>query len=121
MTNDDGSTWTETYSPPSQITWAPESQKFISGAHDTSYVLTSTDTAGNSFVTTTKTSEAACTPAADDYKQSALNLHNKYRAQHKANPVVWDDDLACVAQRQANTCIWEHLTYCSPIEFISHS
>jgi uncharacterized protein YkwD len=82
--------------------WTPTSGSFNSAAHEASY-------------SGTQTSEAACSTAASDYKQTALNLHNKYRAQHQAGSVTWDDDLACVAQRQADTCIFDHLMYHSPL------
>ena len=62
-------------------------------------------------VTTTTTTEAACTAAPDSYQKSVVDTHNEMRANHTANPVVWDDKLACIAQRQAKSCIWEHLTY----------
>jgi hypothetical protein len=82
--------------------WTPTSGSFNSAAHVASY-------------SGTQTSEAACSTAASDYKSTALSLTNKYRAQHQAGSVTWDDDLACVAQRQADTCIFDHLMYHSPL------
>lgn len=37
-----------------------------------------------------------------------LDTHNKFRASHGAEPLVWDDELARKAQTWANRCVFEH-------------
>ncbi|KAK3678639.1 hypothetical protein LTR37_021485 [Vermiconidia calcicola] len=102
--------WDWSYSAPTQMTWTAPSGAFDSSAHTSSYVLSD----GNGVATsTTTTKESACTAVPESYKQAALDPHNEHRAKHSANPLVWDDDLACIAQRQAESCIWNHLTYVS--------
>lgn len=44
----------------------------------------------------------------DDYQQTVLAIHNKYRALHHAPKLAWDDELAQFAQRYANKCVFQH-------------
>lgn len=37
-----------------------------------------------------------------------LSAHNNVRAQHGAQPLTWDDNLASKAQQWANGCVFEH-------------
>lgn len=96
--------WVLTYSAPTQFLW--DAASVNSDAHSTSYTITV-----SSAETVTSTVEVACTAAPTDYVQEALEGHNTFRATHSANPLIWDDKLACIAQRQAQSCIWDHLTY----------
>lgn len=83
------------------MTWTADSGETVnSAAHATSYA----DPA-------TATTEPQCTAAAASYVNAAIDGHNAKRAQHQANPVVWDDNLSCIAQRQAASCLFDHLTY----------
>eukprot|EP00658_Telonema_sp_P-2_P039966 TRINITY_DN2858_c0_g1_i2.p1 TRINITY_DN2858_c0_g1~~TRINITY_DN2858_c0_g1_i2.p1 ORF type:complete len:392 (+),score=66.42 TRINITY_DN2858_c0_g1_i2:172-1347(+) len=41
---------------------------------------------------------------AEDLRTSMLEAHNRYRANHNAPPLEWDDGLAAYAQRQADEC-----------------
>ena len=41
--------------------------------------------------------------AAIDF-QDLVDAHNRYRANHNAPPLSWDDGLAANAQLQANEC-----------------
>jgi len=59
--------------------------------------------------TATEWTMAACTPATTDYIDLTIKHHNDIRANHSANPLVWDDDLSCIAQRHVESCIAEHL------------
>ena len=86
---------------PTQMTWTADNGEAInSAAHQTSY----TDPA-------TATTEPQCTAAADSYISAAIDGHNAKRAEHQANPLIWDESLSCIAQRQAATCIFDHLMY----------
>lgn len=93
------------------------SSAFTSSALSTTYTLTDytvlptsgTPTTTITSIHSTATAEAACTAVSDTYKQAAVDKHNQHRANHTANPLVWDDELACIAQRQANTCLFDHL------------
>ncbi|KAK3726157.1 hypothetical protein LTR37_000305 [Vermiconidia calcicola] len=102
--------WDWSYSAPTQMTWTAPTGAFDSSAHRTSYVLSDENGVATS---TTTTKESACTAVPESYKKAALDPHNEHRAKHSANPLVWDDDLACIAQRQAESCVWNHLTYVS--------
>ena len=44
----------------------------------------------------------------DGDAEQYLAAHNDFRAQHEANPLMWNDDLATKAQEWANRCIFEH-------------
>ncbi len=107
-TDDSGAvgTYSFDFSGPTQTTWTPDSGSIVPTEHVTSYVLTNSD-----VVTTTTTTEAACTTPSSDYISTVVNMHAEVRANHTANPLAWDDSLACAAQRQADTCIWSHLVY----------
>lgn len=37
-----------------------------------------------------------------------LTAHNRVRAQHGANPLSWDEELASKAREWANRCVFEH-------------
>lgn len=57
------------------------------------------------------TVEPRCTAASSDYSKAAIDGHNAKRAQHQAGALVWDDNLSCIAQRQAASCEFDHLMY----------
>ncbi|PFH54643.1 hypothetical protein AMATHDRAFT_135037 [Amanita thiersii Skay4041] len=40
--------------------------------------------------------------------ETYLSAHNKLRAQHGANPLTWNEELASKAQQWANDCHWGH-------------
>lgn len=43
-----------------------------------------------------------------EYQQAILYHHNTARANHGADPLVWDDAVAKTAAKAANTCKFEH-------------
>ncbi|KAI9047031.1 hypothetical protein LZ554_009105 [Drepanopeziza brunnea f. sp. 'monogermtubi'] len=43
-----------------------------------------------------------------DYKSTALYHHNKHRANHSAEALLWDDTLASYAKTIAYNCVFEH-------------
>jgi uncharacterized protein YkwD len=43
-----------------------------------------------------------------EYQRAVLYHHNSARANHNADPLVWDDDCASTAALAANTCQFEH-------------
>lgn len=61
---------------------------------------------------TTSAAAAANTSASSnpDSKYSApiLEQHNLHRNNHSANPIVWDDGLARIAQQIASSCVYAH-------------
>lgn len=44
----------------------------------------------------------------DGDAEQYLAAHNDFRAQHGADPLTWNDDLATKAQEWATRCIFEH-------------
>lgn len=42
------------------------------------------------------------------YKALALQHHNIHRANHSADALEWDDELASYAAQTAKTCVWAH-------------
>lgn len=46
--------------------------------------------------------------AGSGYADKALNYHNEKRRLHQANDLVWDEDLAAIAQKHADTCNYGH-------------
>lgn len=42
------------------------------------------------------------------FQKTALDEHNKYRAQHSAPALIWDENLAASAGQHANACQWGH-------------
>ena len=95
------------YSAPTQTTWTPDQGEFVSGEHTTTYYFVSAEQTTSSTVAT----EAACTRAPQEFIDGALQGTNEHRANHTANPLVWDDNLACQAQRQVDSCVFDHRTY----------
>ena len=53
-------------------------------------------------------STGALSYSSDALQAAVLNSTNYYRAQHQANALTWDDDLAKYAQDYAKKCEWEH-------------
>jgi len=46
--------------------------------------------------------------APSDFAKQCLDSHNKYRAQHDASPLEWDETMANHAEGVSATCIFEH-------------
>lgn len=44
----------------------------------------------------------------DDDVQTILQGHNKYRQNHGANPLVWNNELATYANEWSKKCIVNH-------------
>jgi uncharacterized protein YkwD len=44
------------------------------------------------------------------YVQSVLAQHNIHRANHSANALTWDDNMANIAQQIAQSCVYAHNT-----------
>jgi hypothetical protein len=44
------------------------------------------------------------------YAQAILNQHNNHRANHSATALVWDDNMASVAQQIGTSCVYAHNT-----------
>ncbi|KDE07416.1 hypothetical protein MVLG_02283 [Microbotryum lychnidis-dioicae p1A1 Lamole] len=64
-------------------------------------------------LTTTRQTTLAATPTGSSRSSTSvetlsLNEHNKFRAAHGANPLIWDDTLAKYAQNYANKCVFKH-------------
>lgn len=47
-------------------------------------------------------------PGLDDFARSALDTHNKYRAQHSAPALEWDSDMANFASDWTSHCNFHH-------------
>jgi len=48
--------------------------------------------------------------APDAYASAMLEQHNIHRSNHSASPLVWDSDLAGLAQQVAQSCVYAHDT-----------
>jgi len=46
----------------------------------------------------------------DEFKSTALSVSNRFRAQHNASALVWNDTLADSALQWAKQCHWKHST-----------
>ncbi|KAL7272135.1 hypothetical protein RUND412_005077 [Rhizina undulata] len=44
------------------------------------------------------------------FKSTCLSIHNDYRSQHGAAPLVWNDELAAWALDHAQKCVFAHST-----------
>ncbi|KAI9882485.1 MAG: hypothetical protein M1823_005766 [Watsoniomyces obsoletus] len=45
----------------------------------------------------------------NDYQKTALDVHNECRGKHQNTaPLKWSDQLASIAQKHAETCVYEH-------------
>lgn len=55
-------------------------------------------------------SAPACQANPDFDIDMTLNYHNEKRAERGANSLVWDENLACIAQEHADTCDFTHHT-----------
>ncbi|BGP13486.1 hypothetical protein JCM10213_001759 [Rhodosporidiobolus nylandii] len=57
---------------------------------------------------TTTTSAAPSSTAGANIRDAALNEHNRFRALHGANALVWDQTLADAAAKWAANCVFQH-------------
>ncbi|GJJ07171.1 hypothetical protein Clacol_001371 [Clathrus columnatus] len=55
-------------------------------------------------------SSSASTTTSTSLSLDYLTLHNSFRKQYSANPLVWSADLASAAQQWASNCHWGHST-----------
>jgi hypothetical protein len=44
------------------------------------------------------------------YAQAILDQHNNHRSNHSANALVWDDNMASIAQQIGASCVYAHNT-----------
>ena len=44
------------------------------------------------------------------YSQAVLDQHNNHRANHSAPSLVWDDNMASIAQQIGQSCVYTHNT-----------
>ncbi|KAJ5167671.1 uncharacterized protein N7482_003265 [Penicillium canariense] len=58
-------------------------------------------------VTPTIPSPASYT-SLSDFRDTVLQVSNKYRSAHDAEPLVWNDTLAQYSRKWAEACIWKH-------------
>jgi hypothetical protein len=72
------------------------------------FVVVTAQQQADSDVTTTSSSTAPAVTAPPALYQKILDLHNSYRADHGAPPLVWNVSLAQSATRVAGTCKYEH-------------
>ena len=50
----------------------------------------------------------AAVGASNAYQSTVLNHHNLHRANHSAPPLVWSEDMASIAQTEAQVCTFAH-------------
>jgi len=48
--------------------------------------------------------------APNSYAQAILDQHNNHRQNHSAQALVWDDNMANIAQQIAESCVYAHNT-----------
>ncbi|MCJ1363956.1 hypothetical protein MMC16_003065 [Acarospora aff. strigata] len=60
---------------------------------------------------------AAKAPAGNDYNSLALYHHNIHRANHSADALTWDENLASYAQQAAASCKYAHNTDIGGVEY----
>jgi uncharacterized protein YkwD len=78
-----------------------------SGVSTTAAVLTSTaPSAGSGGVGGVRPSANG----SSSYAQSVLAQHNIHRANHSADALTWDDNMANIAQQIAQSCVYAHNT-----------
>ncbi|GAA5863226.1 hypothetical protein JCM8547_002870 [Rhodosporidiobolus lusitaniae] len=61
-----------------------------------------------STTTTTTPASAPSSTVGANIRAAALNEHNRFRALHGAQPLVWDQGLADAAGRWASRCVFQH-------------
>jgi hypothetical protein len=55
-------------------------------------------------------SAASSSGSASSYAQAILDQHNIHRANHSPPALVWDDDMASIAQQIGQSCFYAHNT-----------
>jgi hypothetical protein len=55
-------------------------------------------------------SAASSSGSASSYAQAILDQHNNHRANHSAPALVWDDNMASIAQQIGQSCVYAHNT-----------
>ncbi|ORY95871.1 CAP domain-containing protein [Syncephalastrum racemosum] len=87
-----------------------ENDSSSSGSSSSSSLLAETQSASPSSSSTASASSSGASSSSSTSSQNdaALQLHNKYRAQHSADPLTWSSELAQYAQKWADGCVFEH-------------
>jgi len=58
--------------------------------------------------TSSGSSSSSSTGTSSSFEEQVLNTHNQARAEHGANPLAWDNDLASSALAWAQRCKFQH-------------
>jgi Cysteine-rich secretory protein family len=76
----------------------------------TSEAPASTSTSTPAAVGWSSAPAAASSSAPNSYAQAILDQHNNHRQNHSAQALVWDDNMANIAQQIAESCVYAHNT-----------
>jgi hypothetical protein len=89
--------------------WTPSSYSTPQAAASTPAPAT-TAPAASTWSSAPAASSAASSGSVSSYAQAILDQHNNHRSNHSANPLVWDDNMASIAQQIGASCVYAHNT-----------
>jgi len=94
---DTWSNWGQSVNPTTTTSWTSEAPA-------------STSTSTPAAVGWSSAPAAASSSAPNSYAQAILDQHNNHRQNHSAQALVWDDNMANIAQQIAESCVYAHNT-----------
>jgi hypothetical protein len=93
--------------------WSPSSDSVAATTTPTpawTPAPTSTAPAANWSSAPAASSAASSSASASSYAQAILDQHNNHRANHSAPALVWDNNMASIAQQIGQSCVYAHNT-----------
>jgi Cysteine-rich secretory protein family len=90
----------------SSSSWAPEA----SASTPEAPVNTQTSAPAASTWSSAPAAATSSASSPNSYAQAILDQHNNHRQNHSAQALVWDDNMANIAQQIAESCVYAHNT-----------
>jgi uncharacterized protein YkwD len=103
-------TSTTTAAAAAASTWAPSSSWTSEAPASTPQAPASTPTSTAATWSSAPAAASSSASSPNSYAQAILDQHNNHRSNHSAQALVWDDNMASIAQQIAESCVYAHNT-----------
>lgn len=100
--------WTQVTSAPQAPAPAPAAPKPKHGHAHAHLHAANSGANANANANAGASSGSPDTTGSSAYQDIVLTHHNVHRANHSADPLTWDDDMANLAQAEASVCVFAH-------------
>jgi hypothetical protein len=91
--------------------WTSEAAAATTPTTEPTPTYTSTSTSAPVAGSWSSAPTGSSSPSApNSYAQAILDQHNNHRANHSAPALVWDDNMASIAQQIGESCVYAHNT-----------